>query len=64
MLAGLILYEAIRRLVTPLDAEGLVMIVAALAGIVVNTIATAQLSRADRGSMAVEGSYQHVLTDR
>jgi cobalt-zinc-cadmium efflux system protein len=63
VLAGLILYEAIRRLVTPLDAGGWAMLVVALGGIAVNLVATAELGRANRANMAVEGSYQHVLTD-
>jgi len=63
VLAGLILYEAIRRLVDPLDAEGWTMVAVALGGIVVNGVATMQLARANRRNMAVEGSYQHLLTD-
>ena len=63
VLAGLILYEAIRRLVTPLDAGGWTMLAVALGGTVVNLVATAQLGRANRANMAVEGSYQHLLTD-
>jgi cobalt-zinc-cadmium efflux system protein len=63
VLAGLILYEAVARLVDPLDAEGWTMIAVALAGILVNGVATMQLARANRASMAVEGSYQHLLTD-
>jgi cobalt-zinc-cadmium efflux system protein len=63
VLASLILYEAVRRLVTPLDAGGRTMLVVALVGTAVNLAATAQLARADRANMAVEGSYQHVLTD-
>jgi cobalt-zinc-cadmium efflux system protein len=63
VLAGLISYEAIRRLVTPLDAGGWTMLVIALAGVAVNLVATAQLGRANRANMAVEGSYQHLLTD-
>jgi cobalt-zinc-cadmium efflux system protein len=63
VLAGLILYEAIRRLVTPLDAGGWTMLVVALVGTVVNLVATAELGRANRANMAVEGSYQHLLTD-
>jgi cobalt-zinc-cadmium efflux system protein len=63
VLAGLIFYEAIRRLVTPLDAGGWTMLAVALGGTVVNLVATAQLGRANRANMAVEGSYQHLLTD-
>jgi cobalt-zinc-cadmium efflux system protein len=63
VLSGLILYEALRRLVTPLDAGGWTMLVVALGGTAVNLVATAQLGRANRANMAVEGSYQHLLTD-
>jgi cobalt-zinc-cadmium efflux system protein len=63
VLAGLILYAAVQRLVSPLDAEGWTMLGVALAGVAVNLVATAQLARANRSNMAVEGSYQHVLTD-
>jgi cobalt-zinc-cadmium efflux system protein len=63
VLAGLILYAAIRRLVTPLDAGGWAMLAVALGGTAVNLVATAELGRANRANMAVEGSYQHVLTD-
>jgi cobalt-zinc-cadmium efflux system protein len=63
VLAGLIVYAAVRRLITPLDAEGWTIVLVAVAGLAVNALATAQLARANRGSMAVEGSYQHVVTD-
>jgi len=39
------------------------VIVVALAGIVVNLLATWQLAKANRENMAVEGSFQHILTD-
>jgi cobalt-zinc-cadmium efflux system protein len=48
VLAGLILYEAIRRLVTPLDAGGWTMLIVALGGTAVNLAATAQLGRRRR----------------
>jgi cobalt-zinc-cadmium efflux system protein len=63
VLAGLIVYEAIRRLISPPDVEGWTVLLVALAGIAVNLLATWQLSRANRGNMAVEGSFQHILTD-
>ena len=63
VLAGLIVYGAIRRLVTPPDAHGGVMLAVALVGIAVNFLATWQLSGANRRSLNIEGSYQHVLTD-
>ena len=63
VLAALILYAAVHRLVTPLEAGGWTMLGVALAGTVVNLLATAQLARANRANLAIEGSFQHVLTD-
>lgn len=63
VLAGLIVYEGIHRLVTPPPAEGLAILVVAVVGIGVNLLATWQLSRANRMSMNIEGSFQHLLTD-
>jgi len=63
VLAGLIVYGAVRRLVSPPDAHGGVMVVVALAGIAVNLLATWQLSGANRRSLNIEGSFQHLLTD-
>jgi cobalt-zinc-cadmium efflux system protein len=63
VLAGLIVYGAVRRLVSPPDANGTVILVVALVGIGVNFLATWQLSGANRRSLNIEGSYQHVLTD-
>jgi cobalt-zinc-cadmium efflux system protein len=63
VLAGLVVYEAIHRLVTPPEPEGLAILVVALAGVAVNVAATWSISRANRQSMNVEGSFQHILTD-
>jgi cobalt-zinc-cadmium efflux system protein len=63
VLAGLIVYSAIHRLVTPPAVGGWAVLAVALAGIVVNTGATRLLAEADRDHMAVEGSFQHILTD-
>jgi len=63
VLAGLIVYEGISRLVSPPQPEGLPILVVALAGMVVNLAATSQLARANRQSLNIEGSFQHVLTD-
>ena len=63
VLGLLIVYEAIRRLVTPPDAGGKAMLVVALAGIAVNLVSTRLLAGADRSSMNIEGSFQHLLTD-
>lgn len=63
VLAILIAYEAVRHLVAPPHTQGMPVLVVALVGILVNLLATWQLAKANRGSMSVEGSYQHVLTD-
>lgn len=63
VLAALISYEGIRRLVDPPEVAGTTVLVVALAGILVNLLATWQLARANRENLAVEGSFQHLLTD-
>jgi cobalt-zinc-cadmium efflux system protein len=63
VLACLIVFEAIRRLVDPPDVEGWPVVIVATAGIAVNIAATWQLAGANRENMAVEGSFQHILTD-
>jgi cobalt-zinc-cadmium efflux system protein len=62
-LAVVIVVEGVRRLLTPPHVGGTTVLLVALAGIAVNLAATAILSRADRGSLNVEGAYQHILTD-
>ncbi|MDQ5832117.1 MAG: cation diffusion facilitator family transporter [Actinomycetota bacterium] len=62
-LAAVIVFEGIRRLVSPPEVEGAAVLVVALAGIVVNLLATVILAGADRRSLNVEGAFQHVLTD-
>ena len=63
VLSGLVVYGAIRRLVSPPHANGGAILVVALVGIGVNLLATWQLSGANRHSLNVEGSFQHVLND-
>jgi len=63
VVALLIVYEGIRRLVEPPGVPGTPLIVVALAGVVVNLAATLTLAGADRRSLNVEGAFQHVLTD-
>jgi cobalt-zinc-cadmium efflux system protein len=63
VIALLIVYEGIRRLVNPPDVEGLPVLIVALVGVVVNLAATLTLSRANRQSLNVEGAFQHILTD-
>lgn len=63
VLAGLVVYGAVRRLVSPPQPSGTAILVVALVGIGVNLLATWQLSGANRQSLNVEGSFQHVLND-
>ena len=63
VLAGVIAWEAVRRLGDPPDVEGLVVLIVGLAGAVVNVAAAWALSRAERRSLNVEGARAHVLAD-
>jgi cobalt-zinc-cadmium efflux system protein len=66
VLALLIVYESIRRLVSPPAVEGSVVLAVALVGIIVNLLAARILAAGDdvgRRSLNVEGSYRHILTD-
>ena len=63
VLAALIAYEAIRRLVHPPHVRAGLILAVALIGVLVNLIATWILAGANRRSLNVEGSYQHLLTD-
>src|SRR3954470_2756218 len=64
LLVGIwIVYGAIRRLVSPSDVHGGIVLAVALAGIAVNLVATALLARASRESLNVRGAFVHVVTD-
>lgn len=63
VLGLLIVYEGIRRLIEPPAVEGAAVLIVALLGIVVNLVAVRVLAQANRESLNVEGSFQHILTD-
>jgi cobalt-zinc-cadmium efflux system protein len=63
ILAAFIAYEGIRRLFDPPVVRAGLILGVALAGVAVNIAATWTLARANRQSLNVEGSYQHLLTD-
>lgn len=65
VLAGLIVYGAIVRLVSPPAVHGTVVLVVAVAGIPLNVLAARILAggRDHERSLNVEGSYRHILTD-
>jgi cobalt-zinc-cadmium efflux system protein len=69
VLAALIVYGAISRLVAPPSVDGTVVLVVALVGIAVNLVVARILGGDSHGhspggrSLNLEGSYRHILTD-
>ena len=63
VVAALIVYSAVRRLVSPVAVHGGIVLAVAIAGIGVNLAATLVLSRADRSSLNVRGAFLHVAAD-
>lgn len=63
VLGVLVAYEAIWRLVTPPDVAGVLVTLVAAAGVVTNIVAAWVLAKANRQSLNIEGSFQHILTD-
>jgi cobalt-zinc-cadmium efflux system protein len=63
ILAAFIAYEAIDRLVAPPTVRAGLVLPVALLGMLVNLAAVRTLAGANRQSLGVEGSFQHVLTD-
>lgn len=63
LLAAYFVFEGVSRLIWPPQVTGLLVLVTALAGIVVNVAATWCISRANRSSLNVEGAFQHILND-
>ena len=58
-----IVYEAVRRLISPTDVRGGLVIALAVAGILVNLGAAALLVGPSRKSLNVRGAFLHVTTD-
>jgi cobalt-zinc-cadmium efflux system protein len=56
-------YEAIRRLITPPEVAGGLVVITAVVGMVVNLVAAWAISHANRSSLNIEGAFQHILTD-
>jgi len=63
VLGALVTYEGISRLVSPPDVAGGLMTIVAALGVVVNLAAAWVLAKANRQSLNVEGSFQHIVTD-
>jgi cobalt-zinc-cadmium efflux system protein len=63
VLGLLIVFEAVRRLITPPEVDAPIVVATAAVGAVVNVLALRQVARANRENLNVEGSYKHLLTD-
>jgi len=64
VVAVLIAFEGIRRLIDPPPVAGGAILVVAIIGVAaVNLVATWVLAKANRSSLNVEGAFQHILTD-
>jgi cobalt-zinc-cadmium efflux system protein len=59
ILAGFIVYEGIRRLISPPEVEAWLVLWIGLAGMAVNAAAAVVLARANRQSLNVQGAFQH-----
>jgi cobalt-zinc-cadmium efflux system protein len=63
LLGTLIVIEALRRLGSPPEVDGPIVVGTALVGAAVNVLALRQVARANRANLNVEGSFKHLLTD-
>jgi cobalt-zinc-cadmium efflux system protein len=63
LLGAAIVVEGVRRLISPPEVRGGLVLATALAGAAVNGLALWQVSRANRRNLNVEGSFRHLLTD-
>ena len=63
LIVGWILFEAMRRFVSPVDVTGTTMLVVAAAGLLVNVIAFAVLHGGDRDNLNIRGAALHVAGD-
>src|SRR4051812_12752523 len=61
--AAVVTNEAVIRLIHPQRVSGVPVLVVALVGVAVNVAATLVLRGGDRGSLNLEGAFQHILTD-
>ena len=63
LLSAWLAYESLRRLISPPEVRGGLVLATALVGIAINIGAAWMISRANRTSLNVEGAFQHILTD-
>jgi cobalt-zinc-cadmium efflux system protein len=63
VVAGLVTFEAVQRLIHPAGVRGLALVVVAAVGVGVNLLAALIMARADLTSLNIKAAYQHILTD-
>jgi len=63
VLGLLVIYESVFRLITPPEVAGLAVTTVAAAGVIVNLAAAWVMAKANRESLNIEGSFQHIVTD-
>lgn len=63
VVVGWILFEAVRRFLSPTEVQGQTMLVVAAAGLVVNIIAFVVLHGGDRDNLNMRGAAMHVAGD-
>ena len=63
VLGLLVIYESVSRLITPPEVAGLAVTIVAAGGVIVNLAAAWVMAKANRQSLNIEGSFQHIVTD-
>jgi cobalt-zinc-cadmium efflux system protein len=64
LILGLVIFvEGLRRLASPPEVRGGLVLATSAVGAAVNVLALWQVARANRENLNVEGSYKHLLTD-
>lgn len=63
VISALVAFEAISRLIHPVNVTGGVVVAVAAVGVAVNLAATWVMSKANRESVNVRGAFAHIVTD-
>lgn len=63
LIGAWITYSAVRRLISPPEVHGGIVLVVALAGALVNVVAAMVLARGQSESINVRGAFLHITTD-
>lgn len=62
-IAGFIIYEAVKRLQTPLEVDSPVMLLVAAAGLIANLVVAFWLREAQKDNLNIKSAFWHVLGD-